>query len=193
MEAWYTLHTKPKAEYQVVTVLEQRGLQTYLPEKEISEGHRRGNKRPFFPCYLFVKVDFAVVGLSSVQWTPGLRRVVAFGDRPVSLPDEVIELMRRKLAESGANGSPPPHPFKPGDTVKITEGPFRDVLAIFDGPMKPSQRVQVLLTILGRVSRMQVDVADLEKASSDNSMPAPKRPRRTRGRGRRIKNPEVTT
>ncbi len=57
------------------------------------------------------------------------------------------------------------------------------MLAIFDEPTTPARRVQVLLSILG-ASRVQVDVADLEKV--DAEVPAPKRRRRTRGRGRRI-------
>jgi hypothetical protein len=30
MEHWYTLYTKPNAEYQVAASLQERGLQTYL-------------------------------------------------------------------------------------------------------------------------------------------------------------------
>lgn len=66
---------------------------------------------------------------------------------------------------------------------------FQDMLAIFEGPTTPSQRVQLLLKVLGG-SRMQVDVTALEKAPPDeNQAPPPqKRSRRTRGRGRRIKD-----
>jgi transcriptional antiterminator RfaH len=186
MEQWYTLHTKPKAEYYVTAVLQQRGIETYLPEIESAKVSQGKKKRPFFPCYIFIKVDFEVVGRSWVQWTPGLRRIVAFDDQPVPLPDQVIELIRCRLGEIQAAGGWPAHPFKPGDTVRITEGPFRDMLAIFDGPTTPAQRVQVLLEILGRISRMQVDVNDLEKVSPCAEVSAPKRPRRTRGQGRRI-------
>ena len=31
--------------------------------------------------------------------------------------------------------------FQPGDPVQITDGPFRDMLAIFEGPTTPTQRV----------------------------------------------------
>jgi transcriptional antiterminator RfaH len=175
MEQWYTLHTKPYAEYYVTAVLQQRGIETYLPEIESPKAPGERKKRPFFPCYLFIKVDFEAVGMSCVQWTLGLRRIVAFDDRPVPLPDEVIELIRCRLGEIQAAGGWPAHSFKPGDTVCITDGPFRDMLAIFDGPTTPARRVQVLLEILGRVSRMQIDVTDLEKVSPCAEVSVPKR------------------
>jgi len=186
MEQWYALHTKPNAEYQVATALQRRGLQIYLPEIEdpkISQAHKG---KPFFPCYLFLKVDFEIVGLSHVQWTPGLHRVLTFGDQPVPVSNKIIDLIRHKLGEFKANGGWPAHAFKPGDTVRITAGPFQDMLAIFEEPTTPSKRVQVLLTILGPASRVQVEVTDLEEVSPRTEAPQPK-PRRTRGQGRRIK------
>jgi len=186
MEQWYTLYTKSKSEYQVVAALQERGFQTYLPETVSVKGRQKGKNIAFFPRYLFVKVDFEAVGLSQVQWTPGLRRIVSFDSRPVSVPNEVIDLIGRKLDEIKTTGGWPARAFKPGDPVRITNGPFRDMPAIFDGPTTPTERVQVLLKILGHVNRVQMAVDDLEKASSEAEIPKPKRPRRTRGQGRRI-------
>lgn len=187
MEQWYTLHTKPNAEYQVVAALQQRDIQTYLPEMEIPKTcPKPRRKKPYFPCYVFSKVDFEAVGISQVQWTPGLRRIVSFDDRPVPLPDEVIDLIRHRLGEIETNGGWPIHTFKSGDIVRITDGTFQDMLAIFDGPTTPSERVQVLLNILGHASRVQIDLHDLERVSDATQAPQPQQSRRTRGRGRRI-------
>jgi len=185
MKLWYTLYTKPNAEYQVANALQRRGLEIFLPEIDTPEGTE---KQPLFPSYLFLYVDFSVMMLSKVQWTPGLVRILAFGDSPQPVETTVIELIRSKLAEMTAKGDWLEHDFQPGDTVRITDGPFEDMLAIFEGPTTASQRVQVLLKVLGG-SRMQVEVANLEKASPEsNDKPPTKLPRRTRGQGRRIKN-----
>lgn len=187
MEQWYTLHTKPKAEYQVTAVLQQRQIETYLPEVMTPTANKRQRKQPFFPCYLFARIDFARVGLSAVQWTPGLRRVVTFEDQPATVPAEVIALIRQKLDQLEAAGGLPRHNFKVGDTVRIKEGPFQDMLALFNGPMSSAERVQVLLNILGQACRVKVDVAALEKTESQMPPSVPfKRPRRTRGHGRQI-------
>jgi len=188
MQQWYALYTKPNAEYQVATVMQHHNIQTYLPEIDYGKASDGRTRKPFFPCYLFIKTDFEKVSFSSVQWTPGLKRVVTCDGVPLPLPEDLIDVIRRKLGEIEAKGGWPSHTFQPGQPVRIKDGPFKDMLAIFEGPTRPSQRVHVLLTILGHVSRTQVDVADLEKVQAEVEVPAPKRPRRTRGRGRFIRN-----
>ena len=188
MEHWHALYTKPHAEYQVATSLQRRGIQTFLPEIDSPQAPPGREREPFFPCYLFIRLDFEVAGLSSVRWTPGLRRIVAFDDQPVPVPDEVIDLIVAELDEIEAGGGWPAHTFQPGDTVRITDGPLQGMLAIFEGPTTPAERVRVLLTILGHASRVQVGVADMEKAPPGLEAPVPKRPRRTRGRGRWIES-----
>src|SRR5690606_15515553 len=132
MKYWYTLHTKPNSEYRVAATLQQQEIEIYLPE---TPPLRQGQKRqPFFPCYLFMHTDLAIVPAWRWQWTPGLRGLVAFDGVPVPLSGQVIALIQRRLAEMEAAGPGPVHPFKPGDTVRITNGPLRDMLAIFDGP-----------------------------------------------------------
>ena len=186
MEHWYTLHTKPNAEYRVMKSLEHEGFEVYLPQLEVYTANKQRKLRPFFPCYLFVQVDFETVSISQVQWTPGLRQIVSFAGRPARMPAQAISLIQQKLAELGTIQEFS-HNFQPGDTVRITEGPFQDMLAIFKGPTTPRQRVEVLLKFLGQANRAIVDVTNLEKADSDETeTPPAKKPRRTRGRGRRI-------
>ena len=188
MEQWYTLHTKPNSEYQVALALQQGEIETYLPEIELAQVYRERKKRkPFFPCYLFIRADLEVVNFARWQWTPGLLRIVAFDSQPVPLPDAVIDQIRRKLAELNAANGRPASAFRPGDTVRINEGPFQDMLAIFDGPSTPKGRVQVLMAVLGQVSRVRMDEANLEKVSLHVEAPRAKRPRGTRGRSRYIR------
>jgi transcriptional antiterminator RfaH len=187
MKQWYTLYTKPNAEYQVAATLQRRGIETYLPEIETPKVQQIEGKEPFFPCYLFAKVDFEKTGLSQVGWTPGLRHVVAFGERPVPLPDQVIDLIRHKLEITNTKGGRLVPSFQPGDQVRITDGPLQGMLAILTGSTAHTDRVQVLLTFLGHVSRAHIPVADLQRVSPEAETPAVKRLRRTRGRGRRIR------
>ncbi len=188
MTHWYTLYTKPSAEYQVAESLRRRGVETYLPETETPKARRGRDRKPFFPCYVFIKVDFERVGLSRVQWTPGLRRIVAFDGQPAPLPDDVIDIIRRKLDGINTAGGWPAHNFQPGETVQITDGPLQGLQAIFEGPTTPAERVRVLLKFLGHDRCTWVNASELEKTPSGAEAPAHKRSRGTRGRGRRIRN-----
>ena len=184
MEQWYTLHTRLNAEYQVAVTLQKRGLEIYLPTIRSLQTQPDRVGKPFFPCYLFARIDFETTGLSQIQWTPGLRRLVSFDDRPAPLTDEFIKLIQDKLVELEKKLRYPASCFEPGETVRITAGPFQDMLAIFAGPTIPGRRVQVLLTILGQASQVHLDVTELDKAAPGASAPKPRPPRRTRGRGR---------
>ena len=181
---WYALHTKPYTERRVALQLGQRDVETYLPqfEKTLSNQHKRMS--PLFPGYLFALLDLDQ-GSSDWQWTVGLRYVVAYGDNPIPVPEDLIRHIETQLQKmSDAKG--PGHGLKPGDTVRIKHGPFQDMLAIFEGPMSPSARVQVLLNTLYRAVRLRIDADDLQKVDPPKQDTPGKRPRRTRGRGRRI-------
>lgn len=184
MKRWYVLYTKPNAEYQVAATLQQRGIQTYLPEIYLEKTTGKCKPKPFFPCYLFIQIDFDIISFASLQWTPGLRYLVTCNKCPVSVSETIITIMHNQLDNIKTSGGWPTHHFRPGDTVRIADGPFEDMLAVFEGPTTPSQRVHVLLTILGHANRLQLDVANLKKENSDHTVAPAKRPRRTRGRGR---------
>lgn len=186
MKNWYTLQTNPNAEYQVTTYLVRRGIDFYLPEVDAPRSRRQRKKKPFFPGYLFIKVDFEQVELSAIRWTPGLRRIVSFDDQPLAVDDEVIDYIQSCLDRQ--KQQPAEHDFKPGDVVKIKDGPFAGLEAVFDSDITPAKRVQILLQILGHANRVTINVDDLEKLDSPaKSEPTSKRPRRSRGRGRPIK------
>jgi transcriptional antiterminator RfaH len=183
MEQWYTLYTKANAEYKVVSYLREHGIEVYLPEVPVP-ARKTTQKQPLFPCYLFAQLDLTDGNPSLWRWTPGLRRLVSYGDQPIPLPPELINVMKLKLAQRNTAASQS-HPYQVGDIVRIKEGPFKDMLAVFDGPMTPSKRVHVLLTALGQYRRLRLDPAYLETAPT-KSVAKSNRRRRTRGHGRRI-------
>jgi transcriptional antiterminator RfaH len=160
MKHWYTLFTKPRREYQVSEILSEKGMETFVPTVLM---RRRGRlvERPFFPRYMFVRVDFDEVGLSQVQWTPGLTRIVSFGGGPSPVPEEIIDHLRMRLEQINETGTF--SPFKPGDRVRIKSGPLRDLEAVFEKHLSSQDRVRILLNILGRVTRAEIDVDAIER------------------------------
>ncbi|MCD6291565.1 MAG: hypothetical protein J7M34_13765 [Anaerolineae bacterium] len=189
---WYALYTKPQKEQQVAEQLALKDVPVFLPMIPVRRHRRNTVDRPLFPRYLFAQLVLDDPRTAAIRWTPGLVRFVAFGERPVAIPDEVIAKLRERVAEFRAAGGLPTHNFHPGDRVLITNGPLKGLEAVFQGPMRPSDRVKVLVEFLGQLAEADVAVEDLRRVPRHNYHKK-KRPRRTRGRGRRIRRRGETT
>jgi transcriptional antiterminator RfaH len=182
---WYAVHCQRLKEWRAAAALETLlGLAVYVPEVR---RRFRGQIRhaPFFPGYLFVRANFDIIALSKINATPGVLRLVAFDNRPQAIPDVVIDHISAQVSDLNAHGGMLAHDFHPGDTVRLKVGPFRGLEAEFLGPMKPSERVQVLIEFLGSLREADVHVDDLEPVST--ALSRPQQARRSRGRGRPIR------
>jgi transcriptional antiterminator RfaH len=182
--AWYVVHCQSLRERQVAAALENLlGLATFLPE--VRRRYRgQVQQAPFFPRYLFVQADLQEVQLSRINTAPGVLRLVSFGGVPQTIQASVVRAIREYVDHLNTHGGLLEHHFHPGETVRLTGGPMRGLEAIFMGPMKPSQRVQVLIEFMGHLRDAEIDSDLIERT---NSSATPARERRTRGKGRRIR------
>lgn len=157
-KVWLALYTKPFKEYQVRDLLSDRGIEVYVPEITVQQRSGR-KKKPFFPHYLFARLDPSSGLITDVRWTPGVRYIVRAGNRPVRVPDEVVEHIRRRLAKMGVLR--PEERFKEGDVVRIAGGPLKGLEVVFDRRLSAEGRVRVFLQLVNRLVATEVDAGDL--------------------------------
>tara|TARA_B110000003_G_C16450007_1_gene457549 strand:+ start:85 stop:558 length:474 start_codon:yes stop_codon:yes gene_type:complete len=143
MKHWYLLKTKPRQEKVAVSNLENQGYHAYCPESEI-------NKKivVLFPGYLFIYLDDETQNWSPIRSTKGVISLVRFGLHFARIPKSVIELIKineLNTIEKIKNLSK----FKKGDKVQITDGVFKNCIAIFES-LKEQDRVHILMNLLGR-------------------------------------------
>jgi transcription antitermination factor NusG len=156
-DAWYALRTKPRKEDVVWKQASEQGFEVFYPRLRVQPVNPRSRKvRPYFPSYLFVKVDLSEVGLSIFQWMPHAIGLVSFGGEPAAVPDNLITAIHKRVEEIAAAGGEVFDGLKAGDTITIDYGPFEGYEAIFDGRLPGSERVRVLLQLL--TNRRQVAV-----------------------------------
>jgi transcriptional antiterminator RfaH len=181
---WYAVHCQHAKEAQAAAAIETfLDLNVYLPQVH-QRVRGKSQATPFFPGYLFVRADFQIVAPSRLNSMPGVIRLLAFDDQPRSIATAVIDHIRTHVTDINANGGAAAPKFQPGDTVRLKTGPFRGLEAAFLGPLKPSERVRVLIDFLGSLRETDVRADDLERVSS---APFPARQeRRSRGKGRPI-------
>jgi transcription elongation factor/antiterminator RfaH len=163
-QAWYVLQSKPHKENQLSAYMESQGFEVFYPTIRVQPVNPRSSKiRPYFPGYLFVHADLEAVGISALQWVPGAVGLVQFVDHVAPVPDYIIHELKRRVADIEAAGGRQLEGLKQGDPVRITHGPWAGCEAIFDLRLSGSARVQVLLEMLGRLVKVEVNEDAIEK------------------------------
>lgn len=147
--AWYVLRSKPNKEDFFCGQLLAHRVETFFPRVQVRTVNPRARKmRPYFPGYLFVHVDFDVINSSTLHWLPGSGGLVSFDMIPASIPDAMINTIRRKVDEINLTAAQPLLGIKHGDRIQITDGPFAGQDAIFDRCRNGNERVRVLIQYL---------------------------------------------
>src|SRR5262245_25170975 len=136
--------------------------ETYLPRlRAVHRSHgRRIETRPcLFPSYLFARIGDSG-GWWSARWAPYVAKLIMAGIEPARVTDNVIAEIRGREVGGLIELAPPPS-LTPGARVRILRGPFIDHLGLYAG-MKPRQRVEILLQLLGGEQRVTLAKKDIE-------------------------------
>src|SRR5262245_59928830 len=147
MSFWACAQLHPQRERLALHCLTLAGYATYLPrlrERRMAYGRRVEVSPPLFPGYLFFRVDLQ---WHKARWSPGVVRLIMAGIAPAVVPAAVIDGLKAREV-GGLIDLPKPPRFRPGDQVRVLHGPAIGLVGLFVG-MRPRQRVEVLLAILG--------------------------------------------
>jgi transcriptional antiterminator RfaH len=161
-DSWYLVHCKPREDERALEHLERQGFECFQPVRK-TERHRRGKRwwvsEALFPRYVFIHLNSVEDNWYPIRSTRGVCRIVRFNEHPLAVRDEIIEGLRLRLGEAQAE----PY-FKPGERVRIAEGPFTNLEAIFlaeDG----DERVVLLMNILQQDQRLSFPAEIVRRAS----------------------------
>lgn len=152
------MRTKPRKEPEVERRLSNLHLEVFLPWLRCRR--RVGScfqwvLVPLFPGYLFSRLDLFVSG-KTARYMPGVIDFVKFGSRIAEVGVEIIESLRERCPNGVAQIQP--RAYKSGEHVKVLEGPFSGLEAVFEREMKGPDRVAIMLDILGRQTRLVLSV-----------------------------------
>jgi len=163
-EQWYALRSKPRKEDVVWNQVRQRGFEVFYPRMRVNPINPRSRKfKPYFPGYLFIRVDIETVGLSTFQWLPHTTGLVCFGGEPSPVPDNLINAIKRRVEEITESGGEVFDDLHKGDVVLINYGPFEGYEAIFNARLPGTERVRVLLQFLSdRYVMIELDASHLQ-------------------------------
>lgn len=163
---WYVVQTQPNAESKAVAHLGRQGFATYLPRYLKRRRHARRIDvvaAPLFPRYLFVEIDMAIQRWRSIYSTIGVSQLVCAGDIPALVPRHAVAMLKDREDAAGFIQLDRQPLFHVGDKIRVLDGVFADCLGLYEG-MKDSDRVAILLDLLGRKVRVMVDAESVAAA-----------------------------
>jgi transcriptional antiterminator RfaH len=162
--SWLVLTTHPHRESLVIENLERQGFDAYCPMivKRIRHARRTYDApRPIFPGYVFAAYRDRLDQWRPILGTYGVRSLVRHGDSPCILPAGFVEGLRAR--EIGGVIQKPEQPFTVGQDVAVNGGPFDGLIGqIIE--IRENDRVLLLLGLLNRQSKVQVDAKMLRTA-----------------------------
>jgi transcriptional antiterminator RfaH len=131
----------------------------------VRETRRRAGQRiqviaPLFPRYLFIHLDQEFDNWGPIRSTLGVVSLVRFGQLPARVPDELLALLHGREDAEGLQ-TIELQALKTGARVRVASGSLAGYEGIFLAKTA-RERVVVLLDILGKATRTQMDALDIE-------------------------------
>lgn len=169
---WYVLHTYSGYEDAVAKNLKQRieslGMEdkifnVIVPKEKkirIKDGKRKINEEKVYPGYVLVEMIVTDDSWYVVRNTPNVTGFVGSGTTPVPVSKVEIENLKKRM---GVEEPQYKIEVKPGDLVKIVDGPFKD----FDGKISEVDaergKLKVLVNMFGRDTPVELDSLQIKK------------------------------
>jgi transcriptional antiterminator RfaH len=157
--AWYVLQCKVRQEERAEENLLRQSYVCYHPKfrrERLAKGRRNVAEESLFPGYLFVHLS-QQDNWGPLRSTRGVSRIVSFGNQPAVLSDNLIEQLQRRELQPCVEEM-----LSVGEKVRINEGPFADLEAIFMA-MEGEERVVLLLNFLQREQKVLLPLAGIRK------------------------------
>jgi len=165
---WYVIHTYAGHEHRVKLALEtaahRLGLQdkigqVLIPTQEVTEirkGKRKTSSKQLFPSYLMIEMDLTDEVWNAVSTTPGVTSFLGTRRKPQPMRDSESNRLISRMEGEKRHG-PVVIPYKKGETIKITDGPFTGFTGLVEALDTEHGRVKVMVTIFGRTTPVELD------------------------------------
>jgi len=165
MNLWYVIQTKPKKEEEAKSYLSTKGVEIFNPLLEtflLRNGRMNRELKPLFPNYMFGKFDLDQ-NYPLVRWAKGVKTVLGFGEYPTPIPEEVVEIIKERTDTHGIVRLK--CHFQTNDLIRIKTGPLKDLLGIFERWISDSERVRILLNMVGYQPVVEMHYSMIEKVA----------------------------
>ena len=169
---WYAIHTYAGYENAVLRNLRQRIDSLGMNDKifnvivptetkiKIKGGKRVEAEEKIYPGYVLVDMIVTDDSWYVVRNTPRVTGFVGAGVNPVPLKKEEVEYLFKKMDNTTAKHN---IDLAIGETVRIVDGPFKDLEGKVNSVDSERGKVKVLVSMFGRETPVELDFLQVKK------------------------------
>jgi transcriptional antiterminator NusG len=179
---WFILHAlsghELKVQRNIASRVQQEEMEDIIGEvlipsekvSEVKEGKKRTVSRKFFPGYVLINICLYDEGNTFnerawyfIQNTPS---VIGFlgGERPAALSEDEVSSIVNQIEEKKETVAPKVM-FEPGETVKITDGPFLNFSGMIEEVDPERGKLKISVSIFGRSAPVELEYWQVERAA----------------------------
>ena len=154
-DLWYALKVRPRFERSVVTHLQSRGYDPFLPSYAVKRqwsDRVKSIELPLFPGYVFCQFD--INARFPIVTTPGVSFVVGIGRVPEPIAQTEIDSIRSVIA-SGLHYEPYPY-LSQGQLVQVERGALTGLIGLITD-LKSGSRLIISINLLKRSVSTEID------------------------------------
>jgi len=170
---WYVVRTYSGHENKVKALLENEVMQAGMEDRvssvvvpsekvfEVKDGKKKSKTRTFFPGYVLVEAALDTATTHLILNTPSVISFVGPKNAPAPLqPSEVRKLIGK--IEERKDVEIVEIPFRPGDAVKVIDGPFNNFNGFVQEVNEEKMKLKVMVSIFGRKTPVELDFSQVE-------------------------------
>ncbi len=172
---WYVVNTYSGHESKVKENLEMRtesmGMENNIfrvvipetKEVEIKDGVKKEKTKKMFPGYVLVEMIMSDEAWYAVRNTPGVTGFIGSsgkGAKPIPLSPAEIDKI---LANEGMSRLDLENDLKEGDSVKIVDGPFKEMYGKVQSIDLENQKLNILIDLFGQETPVEVELSQISK------------------------------
>jgi transcription termination/antitermination protein NusG len=170
---WYVVRTYSGHENKVKAYLENEVAQAALGERigsvivpsekvfEMKDGKKKSKTRTFFPGYILVEAALDKTVTHLILNAPSVISFVGPKNAPAPLQAGEVRRLIGKIEER-KDVEVIEVPFKVGEAVKVTDGPFNNFSGFVQEVNEEKMKLKVMVSIFGRKTPVELDFSQVE-------------------------------
>jgi transcriptional antiterminator RfaH len=163
LKHWYCLRSQPKRERLAASRLPViEGVEAFLPQVRFCSKAESQRLEPLFPNYLFAR--FELSQQRAVRYSMGVQYILSQGERLLPVPEHFIKELQSLCTSNADTLDLHEQPLHTGAQVRLIKGIFSGQTGQVQALKPASERIVILLNIMGQKLPVEVPSQDVERA-----------------------------